>query len=294
MSRLSLTFVAASSFEFLPREGDRKDPGWDRIDSRIGEQPDESASVRTNRDSVVKKGNYMFPCLFTRTFTSLICVVAMAQSGLASPPKSISTPNALPDPLGPVIAANYTTPMVQFCRPGIDAGLIPCPCSNPPSGGGGLGCNNFGIGPAQSGTLAVSLASGSGASLADDGDGTPQAILMATGENSGALTVFFAGKTPQSSTGVANGAGVRCVTQNLKRMYIKSASGGGVSGGSVNAPTGAEDSISLRTSDLGSAISSGETRLYYNSYRDPQAASPCGSTSSTINLTNGAAITWGP
>jgi len=184
--------------------------------------------------------------------------------------------------------------MTQNCRPGIDAGLIACPCSNPPANGG-LGCNNFqATGPAQSGTLTASLTTGTSASLADDGDGTPQVILMASGENSGALTVFFAGKNPKSATGVPNGAGVRCVTQNLKRVYIKNASGGGASGGAVNAPTGTEASIRNRMIALGSPILSGETRKYYNAYRDPQAAGPCGSSSSTINLTNAGAITWSP
>jgi hypothetical protein len=185
-------------------------------------------------------------------------------------------------------------PMVQNCRPGIDAGLIACPCSNPPANGG-LGCNNFQpTGPAASATLTASLVTGTSADISDDSDGTPQVILMATGENSGALTVFFAGKNPKSATGIANGAGVRCVTQNLKRVYIKNASGGGAAGGAVNAPTGSEQSITLRMIALGSQILPGETRKYYNSYRDPQAAGPCGSSSSTINLTNAGGITWGP
>lgn len=183
-----------------------------------------------------------------------------------------------------------SSPMTQNCRPGIDAGLIACPCGNPPAGGG-LGCNNFQpTGPVASATLTASGV----ADLSDDGDGTPSLILMATGENSGALTVFFAGKNPKSATGIANGAGVRCVTQNLKRVAIKNASGGGLTGGAVNYPVGAEVSVSLRMIALASPILPGETRKYYNSYRDPQAAGPCGVSSSTINLTNAGSITWAP
>jgi hypothetical protein len=228
----------------------------------------------------------------TITALVLLCSNALSQSGTGIRQDPASAGGALPDPLGPVIAATTTVPM-QNCRPGIDPGLIPCPCGNAPAGGG-LGCNNFGSGPAQSGTLTVALMSGSSASLADDGDGSPQVLLMASGENSNALTVFWQGKNPKSSTGVAHAAGVRCVTQNLKRLYFKSASGGGAAGGAVNAPTGAELSISLRSAQVGTAISQGETRKYFNIYRDPQAAGPCGASSSTVNLTNSAGVTWGP
>jgi len=191
-------------------------------------------------------------------------------------------------------SCGVVSPMVQNCRPGIDPGLIACPCGNPPAGGG-LGCNNFQpTGPVASATLTASLNTGSAADLSDDGDGSPQVVLMATGENSGALTVFWTGKNPKNATGVPHAAGVRCVTASLKRLYNKLASGGGLSGGAVNAPTGAEVSVSLRSAAVGAPIAPGETRKYFNIYRDPQAAGPCGASSSTVNLTNSGGITWGP
>jgi len=47
-------------------------------------------------------------------------------------------------------------------------------------------------------------------------------------------------------------------------------------------------------SDVGPrvTISAGETRHYFNLYRDNQAATPCGNTASTVNTTNAGSITW--
>jgi hypothetical protein len=167
--------------------------------------------------------------------------------------------------------------MTAECQPG-QGGVISCPCGNPPAGGG-LGCDNFGAGPADSGTLSASgLASLSGDTV----------VLTATGENNTATTVFWTGKDPVTS-GTAHGAGVRCVISNLRRLYVHSASGG-----TVAAPVGGDPTVSSRTAAVGSPISPGETRHYFNIYRDPAAAGPCGNTSSTVNLTSAGAITWAP
>lgn len=172
------------------------------------------------------------------------------------------------------------SPLIANCLPG-QGGIIPCPCGNPPAGGG-LGCNNFGAGPAASATLGATGV----ASLAND-----TVTLVATGENNTSTTVFWTGKNPKSATGVVHAAGVRCVTQALKRMYTHSASGG-----TVSAPVGADLSVSARTAQVyaGVPIAPGETRKYFNIYRDPAAAGPCGSTASTVNLTNSGGITWAP
>jgi hypothetical protein len=53
-------------------------------------------------------------------------------------------------------------------------------------------------------------------------------------------------------------------------------------------------SISARSAQLNSPISPGETRYYFNVYRDPAAAGPCGNTASTVNTTNAGSITWNP
>lgn len=166
--------------------------------------------------------------------------------------------------------------MTQNCRPGVDAGIIACPCSNPPVAGG-FGCDNFGGGPAPSGTLDATGV----ADLAND-----TITLHATGTNITAFNVFFTGSGTLHPTGIPLAAGVRCVTTALKRLYTGSASGGAISRGF---PT---SSISGRSTLLGVPISPGETRHYFNIYRDPNAAGPCGSTASTVNLTNSGSITW--
>jgi hypothetical protein len=162
----------------------------------------------------------------------------------------------------------------QFCIPNADA--IACPCSNQPSGT--RGCNNFG---AHSGGAALS---GSGsASLAAD-----SLILTAVGENNTSLTVYFQGRT-DITPGVPHGAGVRCVTGTLRRIYSGSASGGAIS-----RPLGADPSVHTRSATVGDPITAGESRFYFTIYRDPAAASPCGNTASTINLSNAVGIQWAP
>jgi hypothetical protein len=170
------------------------------------------------------------------------------------------------------------SPFTPICLPG-QGGIIPCPCGNPPAGGG-LGCNNFGAGPAASGTLA-----GSGNnSLSGD-----TIVLAASGENNTSLTVFWQGRDPVHPTGVPHAAGVRCVTQTLKRLYT-----GNASGGAISRPGMGDASVSARSAAVGDPILAGQNRHYFTIYRDPSAAGPCGNTASTVNLTNAGTITWAP
>jgi hypothetical protein len=169
-----------------------------------------------------------------------------------------------------------SSPMVQNCIPG-SGGIIACPCSNP-AVAPGLGCNNFGAGPTASGLLDASGV----ASLAND-----TVVLNASGENNTSLNVFFAGSGTLHPTGLPQGAGVRCVTTSLKRLYTA-----GASGGAVSRPGMADLSISARSAALAVPISAGETRHYFNVYRDPAAAGPCGNTASTVNTTNTGSIAW--
>jgi len=165
---------------------------------------------------------------------------------------------------GPAIAG--------FCFPG-QGGIIPCPCANPPSGPG-RSCNNFG-----QFTGGAALVGSGNASLSAD-----TLVLSATGENNTALTVFWGGNTA-ISPGFPNGAGVRCIAVNLKRLYK-----GNASGGAIARPGMADPRVHIAQG----GIVAGNTRYYYNTYRDPNAAGPCGSSSSTINTTNGVAVTWTP
>lgn len=173
----------------------------------------------------------------------------------------------------PVVDCNG---LARFCLPDFDA--TSCPCGNPPAGGG-LGCDNFGACTCnpQSGTLDAS-----GNAIVGTSDSL---VLEVSGMNNISLTVFFAGTTQVPSA--IQGAGLRCVGGSLKRLYI-----GSGSGGAINRPGAGDLSVSARSAALGSPITPGETRYYFNVYRDPQAAVPCGNTSSTVNTTNSGSITW--
>ena len=45
---------------------------------------------------------------------------------------------------------------------------------------------------------------------------------------------------------------------------------------------------------VGDTLGAGDTRYYVAYYRDPQAATPCGSPAKTYNSTQGGRITWLP
>ena len=168
--------------------------------------------------------------------------------------------------------------MVQGCFPGT-AGIAACPCGQPANPAGG--CANFGAGAT---TGAVLDASGV-ASLAAD-----TIVLETTNHRAGgAITnVFFTG-SGALTTGVPHGAGVRCVATALKRLYT-----GQTSAGALSRPGMGDPSVSVRSATLSVPISAGETRHYFNLYRDNQAATPCGNTASTVNTTNAGSITWAP
>jgi len=189
------------------------------------------------------------------------------------------------------------TPGTQFCIPGVDAGTCPCPNVNPPGGPSnapvapGLGCNNYGAGPVQSSALDAS----GNASVSDDGDATPSLFLNAVGENNTSTNIFFTGATLLGSP-VNHGAGRRCVGGTLKRLYGSPLAATAV-GGAITRP-GGNDLVSVvnKSIGLGIPISPGNTRLYFNIYRDPVASTTpyCNSAASSVNLTNAVSITWGP
>jgi hypothetical protein len=173
--------------------------------------------------------------------------------------------------------------MATFCLPGQN-GVHACPCSNPPAGTG-LGCNNFGAGPADSGRLD---ASGS-AIVAND-----TLVFTASGENNTAFTIIAQG-TAQLPAGVVFGAGVRCVAGTLKRLYSGPA-GSAANGdppGTIHRP-GPADSTPVHTASAnkGYVIVPPITLYYFAYYRDPGAAGPCGNPTATFNSTQAGAVTW--
>lgn len=171
----------------------------------------------------------------------------------------------------------------QYCFPGT-GGTIACPCGQPANPSGG--CANFGAGSTSG---AVLSASGTPSVSADT------VVLTASnhrGPVQGVLNVFFSFKPGSATptTGLHSGAGVRCIGTggNLRRLYTVQ-----VFSGTGSKPGNGDLSVSAKSATfVGHAIVPPETRHYFNVYRDGQAATPCGSTATSTNLTNGLAITW--
>jgi hypothetical protein len=156
----------------------------------------------------------------------------------------------------------------SFC-PGDGSGF-PCPCGN--SGGAGHGCNN-------------SIGSG-GAFLDASGTASPDTVVFTTtSELPTALTLFAQGDVLPPPA--IFGDGVRCVGGNLKRLYVKHASGG-----QASAPGAGDMSVTARSAALGDPIPSGATRYYFAYYRDPNAAFCPAPTGGTFNSSNAFSIVW--
>ncbi|MFN0009762.1 MAG: FG-GAP repeat protein [Planctomycetota bacterium] len=167
-----------------------------------------------------------------------------------------------------------------FCHPGID-GVHVCPCGQPANPSGG--CANFGA-TATSGAV---LGASGNASL-----GADTVVLATTNHRTappiGILNIFFTA-SGVLNLGVVSNAGVRCINTNLKRLYS-----GNTTAGALSKPGMGDASVSARSTTLGVGITAGETRHYFNVYRDSAATAPCGNVLSNTNLTNGGSITWGP
>lgn len=165
----------------------------------------------------------------------------------------------------------YASPLiVSYCQPGAN-GVIGCPCNNPPQGSGG--CNN------SIGTGGATLFGGGSPLLSAD-----SFVLGQSGELPNSLSIFLSGKA-NAMTGVTFGDGVRCVGGSLKRLYVHNASAG-----SVIAPTGADDPVTVRSSALGDTIHACETRYYQVYYRD----SNLGFCAGGFNVGSGLKATWLP
>lgn len=163
---------------------------------------------------------------------------------------------------------------VTFCDPG-SGGVSSCPCSNPPAGAG-RGCDN-------------SAATG-GASIGASGTpslGADTVVFATAGQRPNGATILLQG-TSTIPAGVVLGQGMRCAGGVLKRLFLKSASGG-----SITVPGAGDPSISARSAALGDPISPGSQRHYLAYYRDPIVLGGC-SPLSTFNATDGFTIQWLP
>jgi plastocyanin len=147
-----------------------------------------------------------------------------------------------------------------------------CPCSN--FGVTGRGCAN-------------SVAGNVGALLESAGTTSPDAVVLtASDERPTALSIFMQ-CVGQDTNGLLFGDGLRCANGNLKRLFVKSASGGVAS-----APGMGDLSITARSAAAGDPIASGSTRYYQTYYRDPEPTFCPAPIGNTFNITNGLFITW--
>jgi hypothetical protein len=165
------------------------------------------------------------------------------------------------------------TPGSSTCEPGT-SGVIACPCNNAPSTSG-VGCNN------SSNTGGSQLAATGIARLRYD-----TVVFTTSGEKPTATSVVLQGNSA-SSTGVTFGQGVRCVAGTLKRLYMKTASGG-----SITAPQGTDLRVHARSAALGDTIAPGTHRYYGVYYRDPIVLGGCPAVS-TFNITQQLDVLWG-
>ena len=166
-------------------------------------------------------------------------------------------------------------PGVSFCHPGI-AGVMACPCGNPPSAVG-RGCNN------SAGTGGAILTDVGTASLTGD-----TVVFTTSGERPTSLSIVLQGTAPIAA-GVPYGDGVRCTGGSLKRLYSKNAVGG-----SITAPTGLELAVHLRSAALGDTIAPGTNRYYMVYYRDPLLFACPSPGVATFNTTQGRWVRWIP
>ena len=80
------------------------------------------------------------------------------------------------------------------------------------------------------------------------------------------------------------GGGLRCAGGVLKRLYVKSASGG-----TISAPQFLDPSVSAKSASLGDTIPLGALRVYQVYFRDSNLSyCPAG-----FNVTNAIVIAWG-
>ena len=161
-----------------------------------------------------------------------------------------------------------------FCTPG-QAGVMACPCSNPPAGTN-RGCDN------SAATGGASISASGLASLAND---TLQ--FQTAGERANATSIVLSG-TLSLGTGVTFGQGVRCSGGVLKRLYVKTAVAG-----SLVAPAAGDASVSARHTALNDPLAPGAQRIYSVYYRDPVVLGGCLS-QLTYNTTNALLVAWAP
>ena len=147
-----------------------------------------------------------------------------------------------------------------------------CPCGNTATAG--RGCLNSDL-------------FSQGARLVATGTANPDTVVLTSSDMLATVTCVFLQGDQQNANGVVFGDGVRCVAGSLKRLYIKSASGGAAS-----APGGGDPSISTRSAALGDTIAPGSVRYYQVYYRDPDLAFCPAPQGNSWNVSSGVILQW--
>lgn len=160
----------------------------------------------------------------------------------------------------------------NYCEPGT-AGVMGCPCSNPPAGSG-QGCDN-------STSTGGAILSGAGVCILP----TDTLVLTTAFERSNALSILAEGLTTVPA-GAVFGMGVRCYN-TIKRLYTKTASVTGV----ITVPSGSDPVISVRSAQRGDTLVTGSVRYYFVYYRDPVLVGSC-TTNGRFNASQGLEVTW--
>jgi len=171
-------------------------------------------------------------------------------------------------------------PVVKFCAPGV-GGIVSCPCGNPQVPAGATkGCDNF-----AGGGTGGAILSGSGASIAGPADTLGFDVTAGVGSN---VTVLFQGTA--NSTNTRSGAGVRCVSGTLKRLYK-----GNQSAGAIHFPNNGV-SVHDASSAKGYTIVPPITLYYFATYRNSAANGQPGCPGLTFgfNSTNAGSVAWAP
>ncbi len=161
-------------------------------------------------------------------------------------------------------------PPLPFCFGDGSAGA--CPCAN--NGAPGAGCEN------SASTGGAVLSSTGAPSLAND-----TLVLTSSGELPSVPGIFLQGST--SIAPVSFGDGLRCVSQVLKRLYLKSAVGGVAS-----VPQPGDLSISARSAALGDVLTTGAIRHYQTYYRDPNPTWCPNPPGNGWNISSGLSVVW--
>ncbi len=168
------------------------------------------------------------------------------------------------------------TGFTSLCNPGV-AGVISCPCANPPASSG-RGCDNSGA------TGGASIVATGAAYLGFD-----SLVFSTSGEVSDAQSTLFEG-AGASSAGFAFGQGVRCASGPVARLYTKRARSGGITAPDLSV---GDVPVSVRSAARGVHLQPGQAYLYFVAYRDPVLLGGCPATS-TFNTTQTGRVSWWP